>query len=114
MSNPNTQKTDAWIITDPHGRVQAISSGAHEVLGLPRLGRGDHLPSRFASVRKAVLADMEVALTGWPTERTIVLIEISRRPVAVRYRVSRKLSTEENSLFWLLGLAEREERLLCA
>lgn len=114
MSNPNLQKTDAWIITDPQGRIQAISSGAHAVLGLPRLGRGDHLPTRFATVSKALLSDMEVALTGWPTERTIVLVEISRRPVAVSYRVSRKLSCEDNSLFWLLGLAERDERLLCA
>jgi hypothetical protein len=114
MSNPNRHATHAWIITDARGRIQAISSGAHQVLGLPRLGRGDDLPSRFSFVKKALVTDMEVALTGWPTERTIVLTEISRRPVAVRYRVSRKWSTEEVELFWLLGLVEREERLLCA
>lgn len=114
MSNPNLQKTDAWIITDPQGRIQAISSGAHEVLGLPRLGRGDHLPTRFAAVSKALLADMEVALTGWPTERTVILIEISRRPVAFSYRVSRKLPSDDNSLFWLLGRSDRDERLRCA
>ena len=114
MSNPNRHATDAWILTDARGRIQAISSAAHEVLGTPRLSRGDHLPSRFASLKKALLFDMEVALTGWPTERTLVLEEISRRPVAVRYRVSRKCSTEDVGLFWRLGLVEREERLLCA
>ena len=114
MSNPNRHATDAWIITDARGRIQAISPGADEVLGLPGLSRGDDLPGRFTSVKKALLADMEVALTGWPTDRTLVLVEISRRPVAVRYRVSRKLASEDTQLFWLLGHAERDERLLCA
>lgn len=114
MSNPNRHANDAWIITDARGRVQTLSLGAHDVLGLPRLGRGDNLPGCLASVKKALLTDMEVALTGWPAERTIVLAEIARRPVAVRYRVSRKWSTQDIELFWLLGLAEREGRLLCA
>ena len=114
MSNSNRQATDAWIITDARGRIQAISPGAHDVLGLPRLNRGDDLTSRFASVGKALVFDVEVALTGWPTERTIVLVETSRRPVAVRYRVSRKLASERSELFWLLGRAGRDESLLWA
>jgi hypothetical protein len=114
MSNPNRHATDAWIITDARGRIQAMSAGAQAILGLPGLGRGDDLPGRLASVRKALMADIEVALTGWPAERTIVVVEIARRPAAVRYRVSRKLSTRDNELFWLLGPAESEERLLCA
>jgi hypothetical protein len=81
--------THAWILTDARARIQAISSAAHDVLGAPRLGRGDDLLSCFPSLRKALLFDMEVALTGWPTERTILLVAISRRPRAVRYRVCR-------------------------
>ena len=113
MSNPNRHETDAWIITDARGRIQAISSGANDVLGLPRLNRGDDLPTRFSSVKKALMTDIEVALTGWPTERTIVLVEISRRPVAVRYRVSRTLATDDIELFWLLGLAETSVCCAC-
>jgi hypothetical protein len=114
MSNRNRHASNAWIITDARGRILVISSGAHEVLGQPRLDRGDDLPSRFASVGKALRSDMAVALTGWPTERTVVLVEIPRRPLAVRYRVSRTCATAEIELFWLLGPAERDGRLLCA
>jgi hypothetical protein len=106
--------TGAWIHTDARARIQAISSAAHDLLGGPRLGRGDDLLSRFPSFRKALLFDMEVALTGWPTERTIVLLAMSRRPRTVRYRVCRKWSNDEIGLFWMLTVAARDERLHCA
>jgi hypothetical protein len=114
MSHQNLHATDAWVITDAQGRIQSISAAAHDVLGSPHLGKGDDLPGRFPSLKKALRFDMEVALTGWPTERTIVLVELSQRPVALRYRVSRKWSADEVGLFWRLGPAEREERLSCA
>jgi hypothetical protein len=113
-SNPSRRTTDAWIITDALGRIQAFSPAARGVLGGQRLDRGDDLPGRFGSATKALRTDMEVALTGWPTDRTVVLDDMARGPVAVRFRVSRKLSTENTELFWLLGHAEREKRLLCA
>ncbi len=111
MGHPQrVQATDVWILTDIYGRVQAISSEARAALGAPPIGRGDDLVKRFHSRRKALMFDMEVALTGWPTERTIMVGAISRRPLTVRYRVSRWWSTEEIGLFWLFNVAEREER----
>ena len=53
---------------------------------------------------------MEVALTGWPTERTIVLEAMSRRPCTLRYRVSRWLSTDAIGLFWIWSGAKTDER----
>jgi hypothetical protein len=79
-------------------------------VGDPRLGRGDDLPDRFPSRRKAVLFDMEVALTGQQAERTMMLAKISRRPLAVRYRVSRWWLTDEVALFWMLSVAESDDR----
>jgi len=102
--------THAWMLTDPNGRIRAISPGVHGLLGAPRLERGDDLPSCFPARRRALLFDMEVALTGWPTERTIVLEAMSRRPCTVRYRVSRWLSTDAIGLFWIWSGAETDER----
>jgi hypothetical protein len=104
------RKTSAWIRTDARGSIRAISSAAHDVLGTPRLGRGDDLLSRFPSLRKALAFDMEVALTGWPTERTIVLEPLSMRPQALRYRVGRSLAADEIELFWILT-TESEARV---
>lgn len=114
MNNPNLHTTVAWVRTDAQGRIQAISEAAHELLGSPRLGKGDDLPSRFAALTKALRFDMEVALTGWPAERTIVLAELTRRPVALRYRVSRNCSDDHVGLFWRLGAARYTERQRCA
>ena len=74
MGHPQrVQATDVWILTDIYGRVQAISSEARAALGAPPIGRGDDLVKRFPSRTKALMFDMEVALTGWATERTIIV-----------------------------------------
>jgi hypothetical protein len=110
----NVHETHAWILTDAGGRMRAMSSGFDALLGAPRLRRGDDLASRFPSRRRALLFDMEVALTGWPAERTIVLETISRRPAAVRYRVCRWWLTDEIGLFWIWTGADHDERCRCA
>jgi hypothetical protein len=53
-------------------------------------------------LRKALEFDMEVALTGWPTERRVVLEPLAMRPQALRYRVGRSLAAEGIELFWIL------------
>ncbi len=95
-------KPSVWIRTDARGNIRAISTTAHELLGVPRLGRGDDLLTRFPRLRKALEFDMEVALTGWPTERTVVLEPLAMRPQALRYRVGRSLGTAGIELFWIL------------
>lgn len=80
---------------------------------MPPLGRGDDLLSRFPTLRKALAFDMEVALTGWPTERRIVLEPLSVRPQALRYRVGRSLAVDGVELFWIL-MPDGEARVMHA
>lgn len=56
-----------------------------------------------------MLFDMEVALTGWPTERTLLMAVTSKGHVAVRYRVSRERFNDGMGLVWVLTVARSGE-----
>lgn len=97
--------SDSWAITDLDGRIEAVSSPARTILRVAHLDRGDNLLHFFPFHLKAVVFDIEVALTGWPTERTLVLRRGYAAPMTVRYHVSRRLIPDNLGLFWLLEVA---------
>lgn len=101
-----TQDQAAWAFTDRDGRIETISTTARHLFGHANPGRGDDLLKFFPLPRKALLFDIEVALTGWPTQRTVVVSNVEGRPITMQYRVSRRLqeSSSRGSLYWHLRL----------
>jgi hypothetical protein len=106
--------TDAWAITDIYGEIQTVSREARELLGLVGGRGGENLLQLFADYAKAVVSDIETAMTGWPTGRTLPLPHASGRISAVHYRVSRRLDTDRVELFWLLHREEYAGQQHCA
>jgi hypothetical protein len=98
---------NAWVLTDTHGKIETISPNAREILGVG-LGRGNDLSKLLPIPRKAMLLDMEIALTGWPARRTVVLQPFGVRPFALTYRVSQRLKSGKVALFWQLDRAHDE------
>lgn len=92
---------EAWAFTDRDGRIETVSTGARHLFGVPRLARGDDLLEYFPLPRKALLFDIELALTGWPTRRSVV-IPSDGAPITMHYRVSRRLqkSSFGGGLYW--------------
>lgn len=105
MRHSERTGTKAWAVTDVYGEIQSASLEARELLGLPSVGPRNMLRV-FPQWSKALVFDMQVALTGWPTGRTLVLERIGVPPTAIRYRVSRRIGVERVELFWHL---ERDE-----
>ena len=114
MSNSVLQFTNAWVITDAYGQIRRVSREARVLLGLGEARRGENLLRVFPEHCKALVFDIEVALTGWPTDRTLVLRPFTPRPRSIRYRVSRRIQTGQVELCWQLHAADTNETLRCA
>src|SRR5687768_4173790 len=80
-----------WIVTDADGRIETLSSAAAALLGLRPSGSRTNLLLFFPRHRRVLSVDMEVALTGWPSVRTVVVTPMASRPRTVRYLVSRRV-----------------------
>ena len=102
MAHTNPAVTlEAWAVTDLDGRIESASRGVGNLLGVGGLRRGDDLLNLLPLPRKALWHDIDAALRGWPSSRTVT-IEAGLRERKVRYRVSRRLEQEREGLFWLL------------
>jgi hypothetical protein len=97
-----TVAAEAWAFTDRDGRIEQSSRGMSSVLGVGRLRRGDDLLNLLPLPRKALRHDIDAALRGWPTCRTMLIDAPGLRGRKVRYRVSRRLEAGGDGLFWLL------------
>ena len=104
---------EAWAITDVYGEIQSASREARHMLGLKDGGRHNLLLA-FPDSCKALVFDIEVALTGWPTGRTVALRKPGACTAAVRYRVSRRLDSERLELFWQLHCDTVDDLPRCA
>jgi hypothetical protein len=104
----------AWAITDVFGEIQSLSREARCLLRLGNGGRGENLLLLFPHYSKALVFDIKVALSGWPTGRTLMLRPFSGRAVVVRYRVSRRTPSDTVELFWELRSDEVDDAPRCA
>jgi len=93
---------EAWAFTDLDGRIESTSRGVGSLLGVSGLRRGDNLLHLLPLPRKALRHDIDAALRGWPTSRTVSIETPGLRERRVRYRVSRRLQQAGEGLFWLL------------
>ena len=108
MRNTSTNSADTWVVTDVDGGIQEISSRARALLGLGVHSYGRNLLLFFPRHRRHVIFDIEVALTGWPSVRTAVLMPMARRPLTVRYLVSRQLRSGSVELHWSFDLIRED------
>jgi hypothetical protein len=92
----------AWAFTDVDGRIESASPDIGMILGVGHLRRGDDLLDVIPLLRKALLVDIEAALDGWPSSRTVSLDAPGLRQRSVRYRVSRRFQETGIGLFWLI------------
>lgn len=92
----------AWITTDHDGRIEMVSREARQLFGA-HLPRGSEIVETLSLPRRAALFDIEVALTGWPAERNVVLDRLGGQLLGLRYRISRQLATYAG-LFWQFEL----------
>ena len=90
---------DAWITTDQHGRIEIASRDARRLFG-GDFARGSELVERLTLPRRAALRDIELALCGWPAERTIDADGSGGRPFNLRYRITRQIAPFAGGLFW--------------
>ena len=103
MTQPTSAVTpEAWAFTDLEGRIESTSRGIGSLLGVSGLRRGDSLLNLLPLPRKALLYDIDAALRGWPTSRTVSIETPGLRERKVRYRVSRRLQQAGEGLFWLI------------
>ena len=93
---------EAWAFTDLDGRIESASRGVGNLLGIGGLRRGDDLLRLLPLPRKALMHDIDAALRGWPSCRTVTIEAPGLRERKVRYRVSRRLQPTGEGLFWLL------------
>ncbi len=114
MGQSEWTDTSAWAITDVYGEIQSASCQALGILGLLPTGRRRNLLQVFPQCYKALVFDIEVALTGWPTGRTLVLRRPGARTASVRYQVSRRIGVERLELFWQLKCDETVNVGRCA
>jgi hypothetical protein len=102
MTRTTSAVTPAWAFTDLEGRIESTSSGIGALLGVGGLRRGDNLLSLLPLPRKALMYDIDAALRGWPSARTVSIDAPGMRERKVRYRVSRRLQHAGEGLFWQL------------
>jgi hypothetical protein len=77
-------------------------TGGIVLLGLDTGGSDRNLLLFFPWHRRALSLDMEIALAGWPSVRTVVVTPVASRPLTVRYLVSRRVLREGVELQWTL------------
>jgi PAS domain-containing protein len=97
-----------WVVTDSDGRIEALSSAAAALLGLRPSGAGRNLLLFFPRHRRVLSVDMEVALTGWPSTRTVVVTPTASRPRTVRYLVSRRVLRDAVELQWTIEVVDED------
>jgi hypothetical protein len=102
MTRTPTVVPEAWVFTDLDGRIESTSRGIANLLGVGGLRRGDNLLNLLPLPRKALMHDIDAALRGWPSTRTVSIDAPGLRERKVRYRVSRRLQQAGDGLFWLL------------
>ena len=102
MTRTPTVAPEAWAFTDLDGRIESTSRGIGNLLGVGGLRRGDNLLNLLPLPRKALMHDIDAALRGWPSTRTVSIDAPGLRERKVRYRVSRRLQQAGEGLFWLL------------
>jgi hypothetical protein len=93
---------EAWAFTDLEGRIESASRGIHNLLGVGGLRRGDDLLNLLPLPRKALWHDIDAAVRGWPSSRTLTIDAPGLRERTIRYRVSRRLQQAGEGLFWLI------------
>lgn len=113
MSHSQPQVMDAWVITDVYGEIQSCSRPARDLLGMRRPGRYNLLQF-FPRHSKALVFDIEVALTGWPAGRVLPSWRGAATRSVFRYTVSRRLDAEGLQLFWQLSSHLDEHLPRCA
>lgn len=110
MTQVRTASTGSliWIVTNGDGRIEILSTAAAALLGLDTNGSDRNLLLFFPQHRRALSVDMEVALTGWPSVRTVVVTPIAGRPRTVRYLVSRRVLRTAVELHWTVEFAAED------
>ena len=103
-----------WAFTDVYGDIHTMSREARELFGIADSGRRENLLKLFPQYGKALVFDIEVALTGWPTGRTLLLQPLAAQPIPIRYQVSCRAGTEKLQLFWQLYLEQPSTAPRCA
>jgi hypothetical protein len=109
---PIEHTANAYVITDPDGRIQAVSRGGRDLLHIPGATKGVSLLRYFPDHRKALLWDITIARGGWATGRRLRLGASSRDLVTIHYRVSR--IPRNGNLFWEFKRDAADERARCA
>ena len=97
-----------WIVTDSDGQIEALSSAAAALLGLRPNGADRNLLVFFPRHRRVLAVDMEVALTGWPSTRTVVVTPMASRPRTIRYLVSRRVLGGAVELQWTIEMVDED------
>ena len=97
-----------WIVTDSDGRIEALSPAAAALFGLRANGSNRSLLRFFPRHRRLLSVDMEIALTGWPSVRTVVVTPVASRPRTVRYLVSRRVRGETVELQWTFEVVDED------
>ena len=97
-----------WIVTDTDGRIETLSSAAAALLGLRPSGSDRNLLPFFPCHRRVVSVDMQVALTGWPSVRTVVVTPVASRPRTIRYLVSRRVLRDAVELQWTIEAVDED------
>jgi hypothetical protein len=95
-------------VTDSDGRIETLSSAAAALLGLRPSGSGRNLLLFFPSHRRVLSIDMEVALTGWPSVRKVVITPMASRPRTIRYLVSRRVLRHAVELQWTIEIVDED------
>jgi len=88
-----------WVDTDGDGQIEALSRTASELLGVAA-AHGQNLFLFFRDDPASVARDVEIARTGWPTARTVLLEPLTRQPVPVRYTVGPRYGASGTGLHW--------------
>jgi hypothetical protein len=88
-----------WVDTDGDGLIEGLSRAASELLGVVT-ARRQNLFLFFRDNRASVARDAEIARTGWPTGRTVLLEPLTRRPLPVRYTVCLRYGASGTGLHW--------------
>lgn len=106
IMRPSPTNALAWIVTDRAGHIAVLSQSAALLLGLHTSAAGQNLLLFFPRDHRALAMDMEIALSGWPSARTVILSPTASRPVTIRYLVTRRVVHNTVTLDWTIDLVD--------